>query len=296
MATLLATLLLTGVAGLAQEPAGQGAANPGNLGPTGNQRVKPFKIIGNLYYVGMNDVAAYLFATPEGNILIDSTFEQTVPKIRESIEELGFKMRDIKILLNSHAHIDHVGGHKLMQELTGAKIYISAPDAGVVEDGGRSDFRNADGRERWKPVKVDNAFQDGAKVTLGGTTLTAHITPGHTKGCTTWTTTLADGGKNYNVVFLCGVAGYDGAPLINNPKYPSLADDYGKAFQVAKSLPCDIFLGFHARLYGLLEKMKKLEAGVTPNPFIDPQGYRDALTSREKVYRDEIEKERAAAR
>ena len=254
--------------------------------PAGQQRhndpVNPFRIIGNIYYVGMTDNTSYLIVTPEGNILIDSTYENTVPLIRASIEKLGFKMKDIKYMINSHGHTDHIGGTKVMQELTGAKVWISEPDAPVLINGGR-------GIQAMKP---DRVFGDGQQLTLGNVTFTAVLTPGHTKGCTTWTMVAEEGGKKYNVVFWCGLGGLP-MPLLNNPNYPNLAEDAVNSLKKAKALPCDVALGPHTEGYEILEKMKKLEQGASPNPFIDPAGCRASLEQREKQLQAALEKERA---
>lgn len=273
-------LLLTAMWGFAQDP------NRGPLG--GNERVQPFKIIGNVYYVGMSDVTSYLITTPEGHILLDSTYASTVPVIRESIEKLGFKMRDIKILLNSHGHNDHQGGHALMKELTGAQILMSDADADSLAES------RPDRGPTWKPAKADKVFRDGEQVRLGGVTMGAHLTPGHTKGCTTWATTVEENGKRSNVVFVCGVRLGDGAVLVGNRQYPAIADDYVKSFQRLKELPCDIFLAPHGSFFGLTEKIKRMEQGTGTNPFIDPQGYRAYIETSERAFREALEKQRAA--
>ena len=249
-----------------------------------NKPMEPYRIASNIYYVGTNYLASFLFVTPEGNILLNSDYEESVPLIRASIEKLGFKMRDIKFMLNSHGHADHIGGEKLMQELTGAQVWISEPDAPILIAGSRG----------IKPMKPDKVFGDGQQVSLGGVTLTANFTPGHTKGCTTWTMVAEDAGKKYNVVFWCGLGGLN-LPLLNNPRYPNLAQDAAYSVQIAKLLPCDVYFGPHTENYGMLEKLKKLEQGSGPNPFIDPQGCRASVEDREKQLQAELKKERAAA-
>jgi metallo-beta-lactamase class B len=254
------------------------------------ERFPPFKVIGNIHYVGSTNAGAFLVTTPEGHILIDTGYPRTESWVRESIEQLGFKLADIKLILNTHAHSDHVGGHAQFKEWTRAKVLTSKADAPVIADGGRSDFRN-DGRELWKPLTVDGIIDHGDEVRLGGVTLVAHMTPGHTKGNTTWTTTVEEGGRRYNVVFV-GSMGLNRAPLVGNTKYPQIAEDYARAFDVLKKLPCDVFLPFHADHYNLVEKKRRLDAGVTPNPFIDPDGFRAYLAKNEALFRAQLEKER----
>lgn len=271
---------------------GWSAQSPADSSVNGNKRVKPFHVIGNIYWVGLSDHGSYLVTTPEGHILIDTTSAETAHWVRENIEELGFKLSDIKIILTTHPHAEHVGGFALFKELTGAKVMVPAIDAQVMADGGRSDFRE-DGRELFKPVKPDRAVGDGETVRFGGMVFVAHLTPGHTKGCTTWTTIAEDGGKKYNVVIVCpaAVAG-DRAPLVNNSKYPNIAEDFVKAFTVFRSLPCDVFLGMRSGIFHLDEKRKLLDQGTKPNPFIDPKGYRDYITEYERRYLDQLAKDR----
>ena len=285
-------LLLAGALGFAQEESRVPRDIP----------AKPFHIIGNIYYVGpidaggkgTQDSVSYLITTPQGHILLDSVYEETVPVIRENIQKMGFRYQDVKIMINSHAHTDHMAGHKLMKELTGAQVVISEGDAGVVQDGGRSDFRS-DGRELWKPFKPDRILRDGEQVRLGGVTLTAHMTPGHTKGVTTWTFVTEEGGRKYNVVIAGGVRlNGPNVPLVGNTKYPNIAEDYAKSFRVLKTLPADVFLGVHGSWFKLAEKAKLLEKGGGPNPFIDPAGYREYVATFEREYLAQLQKERAA--
>lgn len=282
-----AGVALLGVAGLCWSARAQEqGANP-------NQPMEPFRVIGNIYWVGLTDHGAFLLTTPRGNILLDTTSPKTSHFVRESIEKLGFKMHDIKIIIGLHAHADHTGATAYFKEVTGAKVIWSAPDAPVMADGGRSDFRE-NGTEQFKPVKPDKVVNDGQVVQLGNVTLVAHLTPGHSKGCTTWTTTVEDGGKKYNVVFVCGVDAVERVPLVNNAKYPDIAEDFAKAFAVLKSLPCDVFLYTRADTIQLEAKRKRLEQGEKPNPFIDPKGYQDYITEREQMYLKLLAKERGS--
>lgn len=242
---------------------------------------RPYKVIGNIYYVGPTGLSAHLITTPEGNILIDSGFETTVPLIRESIAKLGFNFRDTRILLSSHAHPDHTAGHFLVKELTGARVMATKQDAEVIEAGGSG-----------KACKVDRIIAGGDKVTLGGVTLTAHLTPGHTKGCTTWTMQAQEEGKTYDVVFVGGIGINQGVRLVGNARYPNIAEDYAVTFRVLKALSCDIFLAQHAAIYNMVEKAKKLESAPRPNPFIDPEGYKKAIGAAEQAYLKQLAEER----
>jgi metallo-beta-lactamase class B len=241
-----------------------------------NQPVEPFKIAGNLYYVGASDVTSFLLTTPEGHILLDGGFEQTVPIIQANVKKLGFRLEDVKILLNSHAHLDHAGGLAGLKKLSGAKLLASAEDAVLLAAGGKGDFRYGD-ELTYPPVQPDRIIKDGETVTLGGTTLTAHLTPGHTKGCTTWTAKVVDGGKPLNAVFVCSLSINPGVSLTNSPKYPRIAEDYRRTFQVLESLPVDIYLHSHGQFFRLTEKAERARKGETPSPFIDPSGYRSYL-------------------
>jgi metallo-beta-lactamase class B len=256
--------------------------------------IPPRRIIGNIYYVGMSGVSSWLITTPEGHILIDSTFEETVPQICRNIEQLGFRVGDIKWLLSSHAHVDHTGGHALMKRLSGARIVSSAADAQVMASGGADDFSPFPKKLlAYTPVKADRIVKDGDEVSLGGVTLTAHLTPGHTKGATTWTMPVKDGEQTYNVVFFSSVSIVAPTRLLNNPDYPSIAEDYAATFKKLKALPCDIFLAPHGDQFGLAEKLQRLEQGASPNPFIDAAGWRTLIAKTENVYLKQLEAEKS---
>jgi metallo-beta-lactamase class B len=261
-----------------------------------NRPFPPCRIIGNLYYVGASDVASYLITTPNGHILINSGFEATVPLIRDSVRKLGFRFEDIKLLLNNHAHLDHAGGHATLKKQTGARIMMSEEDAALLARGGRGDFLPA--KEEvvdYEPARADRIIRDGDVVTLGGMTLTAHLTPGHTKGCTTWTMKVEEGGKRYNVVFHGGTTILPTVRLVDNPKYPGIVEDYERTFRVLKGLPCDVFLAPHGFQFGLGEKARRLSAGGGPNPFIDPEGYRSFVAREEEAFRRQLGRERGAS-
>ena len=245
-----------------------------NIG-TKEQQTKqfpPHKIIGNMYFVGTESLGSFLVVTPAGNILIDSTYEVNVPVIRKSIEDLGFKFSDTKILLGSHAHADHQEGDAMVKELTGAQVMAMAEDVPALQKmmpGG-------------KPHPIDRVLHDGDQVTLGGTTLVAHLTPGHTHGDTTWSLKVQDSGKSYDVVII-GSMGFNGTAqqLLSNP---ALIAEYEQGFRVSRSLACDVPLGSHPAMYNLTEKYAKLAKGG-PNPFIDPEGYKTEIAIEEGAFR-----------
>ena len=258
----------------------------------GDSAFPAHRIVGNVYYVGSKDLASYLIATPQGHILINSGFEETVPLIRASIESLGFKVRDVKFLLASHAHSDHVGGHALAQELTGASVAVMRGDDRVISTGGEGQYLYGD--SRWKPCRVDKVLQDGDKITLGDTTLVARRTPGHTSGCTTWTWQVAEGDKKYDVVVIGSPNVNPGYQLVENPDYPEIAQDFARTFEVLKELPCDVFLGAHGEYYGMSAKYARAKAAKEPeqNPFIDPEGYRAYVELKEAAFRNTLAEQR----
>jgi len=254
-----------------------------------NQPVKPFRIIGNVYYAGASDITSFLITTPEGHILLDSGFPETVPQIKRNIIALGFRLEDVKILINSHAHYDHAGGLAELKELTKAKLLASEADAALLANGGKGDFSFGD-RLSYTSVKADQILRDSENVKLGGTVLTAHLTPGHTKGCTTWTMKVSDSGKNYNVVFV-GSTSVPGYKLIDNAEYPNIVADYKQTFRRLKKLPADVFLGSHGIFFGLQEKIKLLAQNSDQNPFVDPNGYKDFLKRTEKEFRAKLKEQ-----
>ena len=253
-----------------------------------------FLIAGNLYYVGSKGLASYLVTTPEGHILINSDMEANVPMIRASVESLGFKFSDVKILLISHAHWDHCGGSAMLKQLTGAKYMVMEGDVDVVESGGKSDFQYAnDPTTLYPATKVDRALRDGDEVKLGGATLTARLTPGHTKGCTTWTMKVNDGVKTRDVVIVGSPNVNPGYKLVRSPSYPGITEDFEKTFRVLKSLSCDYFLGAHGSYFDLETKYAQLKAGRSA-ALIDPEGYKNFVADREQAFRRELAKQRGA--
>ena len=248
--------------------------------PDWHRAFPPFKIAGNLYYAGTADLAVYLVHTPQGNILINSDFEEDVPLIRTSIEQLGFQYKDTKIILISHAHGDHDAATGMIKKQTDAKLMVM--DA---------DVREEESTARGRPgAHVDRVLHDGDKVELGGTTLTARLTPGHTKGCTTWTMQVQEDGRMLNVVIVGSPNVNPGYILVGNKSYPQIAQDYVKTFAVLNGLACDVFLGAHGGYFGLKEKYEKMKAGGA-NPFIDPAGYKAYIGEREATFRKEWERQ-----
>jgi metallo-beta-lactamase class B len=263
--------------------------------PEWTQPFPPHHIVGNVYYVGSKGLASYLITTSEGNILINSSLETSVPLIRDSIEKLGFRFGDTKILLISHAHWDHSAGSAQIKKLTGARYMVMHGDVDVVESGGKTDFQYGNTPSSlFSPTNVDRELHNGDHVQLGGTVLTAHLTPGHTKGCTTWTLKTTENGKTYDVVIVGSPNVNNGYKLVNNPKYPQIASDYERTFQVLRSLPCDVFLGAHGSYYGMQSKFAKMKAGDR-NAFVDPDGYKNYVADREQTFRAELRKQMEAA-
>jgi len=255
------------------------------------------KIAGNVYFVGSKGQASYLITTPQGNILVNSGVVESPPMIKASIEKLGFKYSDTKILLISHAHFDHDAGSAQVVKDTGARYEVMDADLPVVQSGGKEDFNYGDkgGENIYPAVKVDRVLHDGDTVSLGGTVLTAHKTPGHTKGCTTWTMKVNEGGKSLDVVIVGSPNVNPGYVLVGNKKYPGIVQDYEKTFQILKSLPVDIFLGAHGDYYGLEAKYAKLKPG-SPNPFIDAPGYKAYIANREVAFRKNLARQQAGGK
>lgn len=249
--------------------------------PDWHAKFPAFQIAGNLYYVGTADLAVYLIHTTRGNILINSDFKQDLPVIKKSIEELGFKYNDTKIILISHAHGDHDEGTGVIKSETGAKLMVMDADVAAEQS-------TAPGRPG---AHVDRVLHDGATVELGGSKLVAHLTPGHTPGCTTWTMQVQDGARKLNVVIIGSPNVNPGYILVGNKNYPGIADDYVKTFAVLKALPCDLFLGAHGGYFGLKAKYEKMKAG-DKNAFIDPDGYKAYVAERDNTFRKEWERQK----
>ncbi|HEU4994084.1 MAG TPA: subclass B3 metallo-beta-lactamase [Gemmatimonadaceae bacterium] len=262
--------------------------------PDWTEPFPPFRIAGNLYYVGSKGLANYLIATPQGHILINSDLEANVPLIRASVEQLGFKFSDIKVLLISHAHWDHNAASDTIKKLTGAKYMVMDADVSVVESGGRTDFHYGnDAAMLYRPTKVDRVLHDGDEVRLGDAVLVARLTPGHTRGTTTWTMKVREGGKAYDAVIVGSPNVNPGYKLVNNAAYQQISSDYEKTFRVLQSLPCDIFLGAHGGYFDL-EKKYGLMAARGAVVFVDPDGYTAYVADRERAFRTELARQRAA--
>lgn len=263
-------------------------------------RVPPRPLLGGIHYVGTSGIAVYLITTPAGHILIDTSFDETVPHVLAGIAQLGFDAKDIKLILSSHAHVDHVGGHARLQRHTGAKIVASAADARLLASGGADDFSPFPLQlMRYEPVTADRIVADGKTVSLGGVTLTAHLTPGHTAGATTWSTTVRHAGREYAVVFLSSLSLVSGTRLLGNPRHPDLVADYELAFRRLATLSCDAFFGFHvspAALTTLSARLDQLQSGTGPNPFHDGKtGWQAQLAAAERAFREQLAAERQAA-
>lgn len=255
----------------------------------------PFRIAGDLYYVGTKGLASYLVTTPAGHILINSDLEANVPMLRTSIEALGFKFSDVKVLLISHAHWDHDAGSAMIKQMTGARYMVMDADVPVVESGGKEDFHYGDDPGTlYPPVKVDRILHDGERVAFGGAELVAHLTPGHTKGCTTWSLKVSEGGRSYDVVIVGSPNVNAGYTLVGNPRYPGIADDFAKTFRVLRAIPVDIFLGAHGGYFDMEAKVKRMATGQSL-PFIDRAGYAAFVAERQAAFERELARQRAAA-
>jgi metallo-beta-lactamase class B len=251
----------------------------------------PFRIVGNLYYVGDDDLASYLIVTPQGSILINTGYEFSVPDIRSRVKTLGFRFADIKILLVTHAHSDHAAGMATMKKLTGAKLLAMAREAPLLESGGKTDYLF--GSNGWfNPVKVDRTFQDGDKIELGGAELTAHLTPGHTKGSTSYTFDIAEGGRTYHVLIANLGTINPGTVLLHNREYPDIAGDYAQTFRILRALPCDIFLTSHASQFGLFSKYRP-GMPYDPDRFLDHGIYLRVIDRQENAFLEQLEEEKA---
>jgi metallo-beta-lactamase class B len=251
--------------------------------------VIPFRISDNLYYVGSRDLAAYLIVTPEGNILINANLESSPPQIRGSVEHLGFRWTDTKILLSSQAHYDHAAGAAEVLQETHAQYMVMDGDVDVIKTGGATDFDPT--LAHFPPAHVDRTLHDNDTITLDGTTITAHKTAGHTLGCTAWTMQTHEGGRTLDVVIIGGWALNPGVPLVPShgkpAAYPGITADFDHTFATLKALPCDIFLGAHGGYFNMLSKLDRLP-NAGPSVWIDPDGYRKAVIEHEATYRKEL--------
>jgi metallo-beta-lactamase class B len=263
-----------------------------------NRPSEPFRIVGPVHYVGTNELAAYLVATPAGHLLVDGGLPESAPLIEASIRALGFDPKDVRVLVTTQAHFDHVGSLAHFKKLSGARVEVMDGDVSLVETGGRTDYLFGEGATRpsgtywFEPVKVDRRLKDGDTVTLGGVTLTARKTPGHTPGSTTWLADVEDGGRRYAVVFAASTGINPGTRLVDRPSYPAIAADYARAFEVLESLRPDVFLGGHTGFFGLDAKRARLKAGER-DAFVDPEGFRAYVAVRKKAFAEQKARERA---
>jgi metallo-beta-lactamase class B len=274
--------LAAAVAGAPQQ-----AAVPGNW----TQKVDPYRVVGNIYYVGSQDLSSFLITSPEGHVLIDSGVAQNAPLILDNIRSLGFQPGDVKLLLTTQAHYDHVAAFAALKAATGARVAASAADARLLEDGGKSDYLFGPDYN-FPPVTVDQIVKDGETLAVGGTSLTAHLTPGHTRGAMTYTMDVKDArGRSRKAVFLASTSVNPGTALVNNTTYPGIADDYRRTFEIEKSLPCEVFLAAHASQFRGNEKAARAAAGLLEEPFIDPEGCKAAIERSEKAFEAELAKQ-----
>lgn len=253
---------------------GAALAQPGQI--DWNAPFPPHRVMDNLYFVGTVALGTFLITTPEGHVLINSDFESTVPVIRRGVEALGFEFEDIAIVLGSHAHGDHMEADALVKELTGAEVMAMEQDVPALR------AMRPGGKEH----PIDRVLTDGEQVEIGGTTLTAHLTAGHTKGCTSWGIELEENGATYSALIVCSFGVNPGYVLVDNPDYPGIADDYRATFAKARELPVDVFLGSHGFFYGLAEKYERLQnrGPEDPNPFVDRAGYLEHVDAQQAAF------------
>jgi metallo-beta-lactamase class B len=263
------------------------AIQSGGIPPEWKEPIEPFRVIGPIHYVGTAELASYLITTSEGHILLDTPCEGETPLVLESIRKLGFDPRDIKILLNSQAHYDHTGGLRAIRELSGARLMAGAGDRELLERGGRGDFAFGD-RLLFPEVTVDRALEDGDEITLGGVTLTVRLTPGHTRGSTTYLTTVEEGGRSYRVVFPASLSVNPGVRLASPPSYEGIAEDYRQSIEILESLKPDVFLAAHGIAFGLREKAELLRKGAASNPFVGGDEYASWLSRMKVAYKEQL--------
>jgi len=293
---VLATSIAASGAAIAQAPAPQGTAPAVGAQNTANPMkapYPPFRMIGNIYYVGSAGLACYLIKTSEGEILLDTGYPDMASQIEGNVQQLGFKLSDVKILISSHAHIDHGGGMGQLKTDTGAKLVAMAEDAPYFENGGHSDVLFGD-RSTFPPVHVDRVIHDGDTVKLGDTELTAHLMPGHTPGNTTWTTVVQDGGKSYDAVFFGIVMPFPNTVLTGTPAYPNIGADWAKTMAVLPTLKCEVFLASNGSFYDMAKKHDALLRNPDPNPFIDPAGCKAFVERGEATYQNLLKAAAAA--
>lgn len=261
---------------------------------------EPFRIAGNLYYVGATGVTSFLLTGPGGHVLIDGGYPETAALIMASIAKLGFDIADVRVLLNTHAHFDHAGGLRALQEASGAELWISEGDADVVAAGGARDrtlvpqkYLGFLGLGRYPAPRVDHRFKDGATIRLGSIALTAHVTAGHTPGCTSWSFPVQDGDRALLAVDICSLTVLPFISLVEPETYPGIRDDFERSFSVLRSLPVDLFLSSHASWFGMKRKLlERADAANPTDPFIDRAGYLRFIDQEEVQFRATLAKQR----
>jgi metallo-beta-lactamase class B len=284
-AAALAALLLAGPAAAGDAPALKLTGSE-----TWNNPVPPFRIADNLYYVGAADIASYLIVTDSGLALIDGGYPETAGQILANIKTLGFDPKAVKALVSTHAHFDHAGGLAELKAATGALLYASAEDGALMRRGGKGDFFLGDAHP-YPPVSPDHILADGQKVSVGDVTLTAHITAGHTKGCTTWTFPVRVDGEVKHALVLCSLSILPGYKLIGDPAYPTMAEDFARSYATLKTLPCEVFLASHGQFFGLTEKRAAMRPDA-PNPFVDPAGCKAYFDAKETEFQAELKRQK----
>jgi metallo-beta-lactamase class B len=256
----------------------------------------PFQMIGNIFWVGSYDLATYLITTPAGHILINTGVGDTAQQIKAGVERLGFKMSDVKILTATHGHWDHVAGMAELKRMTGAALVVSEPERELLESGGKTDFRFGDTpSSRFEPAKVDRTFKNGETITLGGMTLTAHLHSGHTKGATSFRTTVREAGKTYRVIIANMGTINPGVRVTGMPTYPGITQDYARTFMAQKEMQVDVWLSSHASQFRMHDKYKAGDP-YDPDRFVDPAGFLSEVRRLEQLYLDQVAKERAERR
>jgi metallo-beta-lactamase class B len=276
---------------------GTALAQPQNAAPQNADWTRPFppfRMIANIYWVGSYDLSTYLITTPQGNILINTGVGDTAQQIKASVEQLGFKIADTKILTATHGHFDHVAGMADLKKMTGARLIVSEGDKELLESGGKADFRFGETPgARFPPVTVDQTFKDGEKIALGGTELTAHHHPGHTKGATSFTLTVQEAGRSYRVIIANMPSINPGVTVSGMANYPKITEDYARTFRAQKELNSDVWLASHAAQFGMHEKYKPGDP-YNPDRFVDPKGFQAAVQKLEQAYLEQLAKERSA--
>jgi metallo-beta-lactamase class B len=253
----------------------------------------PFRLIGNVYWVGGYDLSSYLITTPAGHIIVNTGVGDTAQQIRKSVEQLGFRLSDTRILTATHGHVDHVAGMAELKRMTGARVIVSEPEKPLLESGGRTDFRfGSTPGMQFEPVQVDATFKDGGSISLGGTTLVAHLNPGHTKGATSFTLDVAENGRTYAVIIANMGSINPGVTVSGMKDYPTIAQDYARTFVAQKDMKIDVFLASHASQFRMHEKYKPGDP-YSPARFVDPQGFLTSVQRLEKAYLDQLAAERA---